>query len=201
MKNLTRLFTAAACALALASCSDDRKAEEARQAEEQLAAHRAQARIAVLDFGAALKRELKQGLQDGDAVDAIRVCNLKAPEIAAKVGSANGLEIGRTSHKARNAANRPDAWEQSVLTQFLAQAETGADLSKLEFAEIVDGPDGKSFRYMKAIPTGALCLLCHGTEIGEDVVVALDELYPQDQARGFKEGDLRGAFTVTRPLE
>ena len=29
----------------------------------------------------------------------------------------------------------------------------------------------------------------------------LDQNYPQDQARGFKEGDLRGAFSLRRPLD
>jgi hypothetical protein len=28
----------------------------------------------------------------------------------------------------------------------------------------------------------------------------LKELYPYDKARGFKEGELRGAFTMAKPL-
>jgi hypothetical protein len=60
--------------------------------------------------------------------------------------------------------------------------------------------DKTVFRYMKAIPTAELCVACHGAEIPPDVAAKLEELYPQDKARGFQPGDIRGAFTITRAL-
>jgi hypothetical protein len=45
-----------------------------------------------------------------------------------------------------------------------------------------------------------LCLTCHGENIASEVDAKLKELYPYDQARGFREGDLRGAFTIAKPL-
>ena len=53
---------------------------------------------------------------------------------------------------------------------------------------------------MKAIPTGELCLVCHGTQIAPQVLEKLDALYPRDEARGFSAGDIRGAFTITQPM-
>ena len=53
---------------------------------------------------------------------------------------------------------------------------------------------------MKAIPTGELCLLCHGETIDPDIAAAIDKAYPEDQARGFSLGDIRGAFTLSKPL-
>ena len=53
---------------------------------------------------------------------------------------------------------------------------------------------------MKAIPTAELCLACHGTKIDPVVAAKLTELYPRDQARGYKVGDIRGAFTFIEPL-
>jgi hypothetical protein len=53
---------------------------------------------------------------------------------------------------------------------------------------------------MKAIPTAAQCLNCHGESISPEVDAKLKALYPNDQARGFKEGDLRGAFTLAKPV-
>ena len=53
---------------------------------------------------------------------------------------------------------------------------------------------------MKAIPTGAVCLNCHGTKIAPEVSQALAGLYPEDRATGFNEGDIRGAFVVTRKI-
>ncbi|MFT6919058.1 MAG: hypothetical protein ACJA2G_001693 [Cognaticolwellia sp.] len=61
------------------------------------------------------------------------------------------------------------------------------------------GSDLKSvLRYMKAIPTGGLCLACHGSKLADDVSSKVNELYPNDQATGFKLGDIRGAFTLQK---
>jgi hypothetical protein len=44
----------------------------------------------------------------------------------------------------------------------------------------------------------AQCLMCHGPaeKIPLEVKTQLAKLYPQDQATGFQEGDLRGWFWV-----
>jgi hypothetical protein len=54
------------------------------------------------------------------------------------------------------------------------------------------------FRYMSAIPTQKICLGCHGKSIDPQVKAKLEALYPEDRATGFSEGDLRGAFVITR---
>lgn len=163
-------------------------------------AYVADSRKAVADFSAALKSELEAALYTAGPVKAIEVCQLKAPGIADQVSQARGFRIARTSLKVRNPANAPDAWERSVLEQFQAQRDKGADPGQLEFYEIVDQGGGPIFRYMKGIPTQGVCLACHGTQIAPEVKAALQQLYPQDQARGFKFGDLRGAFSITRPV-
>lgn len=53
---------------------------------------------------------------------------------------------------------------------------------------------------MQAIGTAEACLGCHGEKIKPELVELIDRHYPQDQARGFREGDLRGAFTLSRAL-
>ena len=106
------------------------------------------------------------------------------------------------SFKVRNPANAADNWELAVLKQFEARKTQGEPADKLEFFDVIDDDQGKkTFRYMKAIPTGALCLNCHGEHIPPEVDAKLKELYPNDQARGFKEGDLRGAFTLAKPVQ
>jgi cytochrome c553 len=47
----------------------------------------------------------------------------------------------------------------------------------------------------------ALCATCHGdaTTIPAPVQERLAALYPQDQATGFRDGDLRGWFWVEVP--
>ena len=76
----------------------------------------------------------------------------------------------------------------------------GEPVKKLEFGKIVTIDGKKQFRYMKAIPTGKVCLKCHGAKIDPDVEAALKQNYPRDKARGFKEGDIRGAFTIIQPM-
>jgi len=55
-------------------------------------------------------------------------------------------------------------------------------------------------RYMKAIPTGPQCVVCHGENVAPALAETIQRLYPDDQATGFAPGDLRGAFTVTVEL-
>lgn len=158
-------------------------------------------RAAAQQFGSALKDALQQAMQNGGPVSGIAVCHDKAAQIATDLSQKQDLLLGRTSLKIRNPANAPDNWELAVLKQFEARKTQGEAVDKLEFFAVIDDDQGqKTFRYMKAIPTAALCLSCHGETLSPEVAAKLKELYPNDQARGFKEGDLRGAFTIAKPL-
>ncbi|MCA1791466.1 MAG: DUF3365 domain-containing protein, partial [Thioalkalivibrio sp.] len=44
------------------------------------------------------------------------------------------------------------------------------------------------------------CLTCHGSDVGGDIKHALERLYPDDQATGYAEGDVRGAFTIIQRM-
>jgi len=160
----------------------------------------ASARAAVKEMGESLKRELMAAIAVGGPQAAIGVCKTIAPALAEKTSAARGLKVGRTALRVRNPANAPDAWERAVLEDFAARIKTGADAATLEHAEtITDASGASTFRYMKAIPMGAVpCLTCHGAP--EPALKAeIMRLYPQDQATGFRPGDLRGAFTVSAP--
>lgn len=158
-------------------------------------------RAAAQQFGGTLKEALQQAVRNGGPVDGISVCHDKAGQIAADLAQNLGILVGRTSLKIRNPDNAPDNWELAVLKQFEARKAQGESADKLEFFAIIDDDKGqKTFRYMKAIPTASACLVCHGENIDPEVDIKLKELYPNDKARGFREGDLRGAFTIAKPL-
>ena len=159
-----------------------------------------QSRNAAAEFMKTLKGELMQAMQAGGAVNAIAVCNKRAPAIAAELGALRGWEVGRTSLKLRNPANAPDEWERAVLERFEQRKRAGEDPAKLEYFEVTEQNGQPVFRYMKAIPTAELCLACHGAKLDPAVTAKLDELYPRDQARGYQVGDIRGAFTFIEPL-
>lgn len=148
-----------------------------------------------------LQAELKAGIKQGGPVAAIGICNTKATAIATDVSEKYNWDLSRTSLKYRNPSNKPDAWEQVVLEYFEAQKAAGADITQLEYAKMLETADGKrEIRYMKAIPTAGLCLACHGAEVTPEVEARLKELYPEDKARGYKEGDIRGAFSFVEVL-
>lgn len=159
-----------------------------------------EARGLIKQFGSSLKGQLVGAMKQGGPVKAIQFCNLRAPGIASEVATQSGWEVGRTSLKIRSTANVPDAWELAVLKEFESKKAAGADPAKLDYSEVVELNGQKMFRYMKAIPTEKACLNCHASTLKPAVEAELKSLYPGDQARGFNVGDIRGAFSLSKPL-
>ena len=150
----------------------------------------------VKEFMTQLGGELKGAMKAGGPVNAINVCNKKAPVIAKALSAKYGWKVARTSLKTRNSSNAPDAWETQVLNKFEERKANGEAVKPMAYFEAVDN----SFRFMKAIPTGEICLKCHGENIAAPIKAKLKELYPNDMATGYKLGDVRGAFTITQPM-
>jgi hypothetical protein len=169
-------------------------------AEEDVAKLTAEGKQVIKGFFGDLKGELVKGMKEGGPVHTIDVCSKVAPNLAEAHSQMSGWHIARTSLKPRNPNNAPDAWETQVLQEFETRKAAGEDPTKLVHTEIVDEKGRKVFRMMKAIPTAEVCTKCHGVDLQEPVVKKLDELYPEDQARGFSVGDLRGAFTLKKDL-
>jgi hypothetical protein len=169
-------------------------------AAEEVAEEVAASRATVKEFMQTLKKELQAGMQEGGPINAVSVCNLTAPGIANTYSVRNGWDVRRTSLKTRNPDNAPDTWERAVLESFEERKRAGEDPGKMEFYEVVDEDGHSKLRYMKAIPTAGLCLACHGEKVDSVTRTRLEKLYPQDQAMGYKEGDIRGAFSITQPL-
>lgn len=161
-----------------------------------------EARSAVQALGGTLKGELQKAIKSGGPVNALAVCNTRAPEIAGSVSIDKNLQVSRVSLKNRNPAmGKANTWQVKVLEDFETRKTNGEQPMTLAYSEVVEHNGQAEFRFMKAIPTGKLCLTCHGTEIRPAVQAKLTELYPADKAVGYKEGDLRGAFVVVKSLQ
>jgi hypothetical protein len=156
---------------------------------------------ATMEYAGALKSELMAAMNSGGAIEAIEVCNTRALVIGREVSLANNVNLSRVSIRNRNPANAPNEWQTAVLEAFETRKQAGEGVDTLTWHEVAETDNGSEFRFMKAIPTGGLCLQCHGPNIAPPVAEKLAELYPDDQATGFNEGDLRGAFVVTRQLD
>jgi hypothetical protein len=155
---------------------------------------------AIQALGKELKAALQAAVREGGAVGAIGICHEKAAAISARISAEKGLHVARTSLRPRNPKNAPLEWQEQVLQRFEDRRKAGEDPEQLTYSAVVATAAGREHRFMKAIPTGMICLNCHGTALDAEVQKRLAELYPYDRATGFKEGDLRGAFVVTRLL-
>ena len=175
-------------------------APAALAAEADVKALSAEAKGIVMGFMKELKGTLVPAMKKGGPLNAVEVCSKKASEITAK-HSANGWKVGRTALKLRNPKNAPDAWEKATMEMFAKKIASGADPKTLARAEVVDMDGKKVFRFMKAIPVGKPCLNCHGGNVKKEVLEAIAKHYPEDKATGFKLGELRGAFTLKKPLD
>ncbi|MCW9007680.1 MAG: DUF3365 domain-containing protein [Marinobacter sp.] len=157
----------------------------------------AEARSLVKSFGGSLKQALQAAIKEGGLINGIGVCKTVAPEIG-RNNSSGGWVISRTSLKVRNPENTPTDWQE---IQLLAMDRQPVKNGKpVEVWQVSEASGQPAFQYMSAIPTQKLCLGCHGKSIAPEVKAKLAELYPEDKATGFSEGDLRGAFVVTREV-
>ena len=113
-----------------------------------------------------------------------------------------GVTVRRVSLRVRNPQDRPDDWERSRLEDLEARHGTGDLPDELWEAVPTDG-GGRRLRYLKPIPVGPMCLNCHGdsSTIPDDVAAKIRELYPEDAAVGYEAGNLRGAVSVSVPLD
>lgn len=145
---------------------------------------------------ATLTRAIDQSGPEG----AIAVCRDEAPKLAKAASEQTGWTIRRVSLRERNPKAVPDAWERAALEDFDRRAAAGESPATLEKAEVVVEGGLKMQRYMRALPTQALCLSCHGVgaSLSPAVTSQLNALYPADKAVGYRVGDIRGAMTIKR---
>lgn len=149
-----------------------------------------QSRELTAEYASLLQAALQDAMASGGPVAAISVCKDQAPAIASELSRRSGANVERTSLRFRNPGNAPEDWQRDVLAEF-----DGGEPNEF-FVESADG----AARYMKAIPTGGVCLACHGETLAPEVEEALDAAYPHDRARGYALGQVRGAFSVSWPV-
>jgi len=139
---------------------------------------------------------LTAAIADSGAVGAMQFCNVQAMPLTEEVRREQRLEVKRTSWRVRNPSNAPDELERAALAHFASVA--GAGGAPEPWVQAV--PEG-GWRYYQPLPTGDLCLTCHGSaeQLGEGVPEALARLYPEDRAVGFTAGELRGLLRVSVP--
>lgn len=197
LKSLRSQWLAALAVLVVLPLSAQADVPTAPATPEQAAMQKSKA--AAQEYSTMLKAALQKAMKEGGAMTAIPVCHTQAPKIAQVVGEKYGLEIHRTSLKPR--ATPPLPWEKVVLEQFDAEKKAGKPVDKIVWHQTVEVDGKPELRLMKAIPTGEVCLSCHGTNVAPAVLTKIRSLYPQDKATGYHLGDIRGALSVSAPIQ
>ncbi|MDP2432838.1 MAG: DUF3365 domain-containing protein [Pseudomonadota bacterium] len=146
--------------------------------------------------------ELKAAMAAGGPAAAIGVCKERAPKIAAEAAQKTGFSIKRASPKNRNPKAVPDAWETAAQASLEARMAAGEKPETLDMSAVVDTPEGKLFRYAKALPTQAVCLNCHGDpdKLSPEVQAKLATEYPNDKAVGYSTGMIRGVLSMKKAM-
>lgn len=145
---------------------------------------------------AKLSGALGEAIGKSGPAGALSVCSEKAPQIAKEVAKAHGVTLRRATHKPRNPKNAADEVEKAALEAFWAT------LAKKEAPkpQVITNADGSRAFLAPIVLGNPLCLQCHGTpnqDIAPETLAAIQKLYPDDKATGFKLGDLRGLWRVT----
>jgi hypothetical protein len=190
---LTLLLTA--CATGETKVETQVEAAQPKQIEES----RAVAKTLATQLGG----KLKESMNKNGPAESISVCKEIAPQIATDLTKQTGWQVSRVGTRTRNAATGvPNAWQTEALASFAERMKNGEKADTMEFSQVVTDSSGKHLHYAKAIAIQPMCLTCHGLveTISEGVKARLRADYPLDQATGYKEGELRGAVVITRPL-
>jgi len=153
----------------------------------------ARVKQAGMTLGRALQDKLLVELAKGGPGGAVEACASEAQAITKKVAEETGVRVGRASLRLRNEANAGPDWVRSWLEAQGERTATGLEplLTKTATAA----------RFLKPIEISGVCLPCHGAELDPSVAQVLGERYPNDAARAYDVGALRGALWAELPLQ
>jgi hypothetical protein len=131
----------------------------------------------------------KEGMQK-----AMQHCVLKNYSFIDSLEKAENIQIRRTSDKLRNLLNKADSTEASLMAAY--QYNYSNNISTNSHPPLLED---KYLLYTAPIVIETTCMECHGTvgkDISEENYKIIKAVYPQDQAINYKEGQLRGMWSI-----
>lgn len=193
MLRLSRRTMGIALVLALAACEP----RPERPTDADILA----ARQAALSFDVRLRREIVDRInREEDPVAVYLAYADNVPGWGKEISDAAKFAFSRTALGVRNPANAPDDWERRQMELFNLMADEGQDPETFEAAEIVQEGNAKVFRWLRPMVMGEACMACHGEAIDGRIKLLLAQEYPLDEAAGYSEGQLGGAYSARKVL-
>jgi len=199
MKQLSKLLILPSIIISLTSCQSKNKQDEKNSLYSEPLSY--QDSIFYINEGTRLAKQmyveilthLNKALDEQGPYEAVKYCNHKALPLTDSLSKHYGIKAKRTSLKLRNPLNVPDSLEKQVLQMY---AQT---LSKKPMIIKTN----KGVHFFTPIYIAELCLTCHGVpnqDIPDVTLIALNELYPNDQAKNYELYDIRGIWSILFPL-
>ncbi|MCS7244865.1 MAG: DUF3365 domain-containing protein [candidate division WOR-3 bacterium] len=144
-----------------------------------------------------LRKELLNALSKNPE-NAIEVCSKKAQSITKSIENKTGYKLKRTTFKYRNQLNKPDKYEEEVLSIF----EKSNPMPNYYIQKVKEGKT-EVYRYYKPLKVDGVCIMCHGdrNSMNENILKKINKIYPNDKAHGYKVGEFRGVVRVSIPVE
>lgn len=142
---------------------------------------------------AELGKNLMTQIQKNGVIAALNFCNIQALPITDSIATVYKAHIKRVTDKPRNPMNRANAAELQYIGTFKGQVASGEEVKPIV------NTMGKEIEFYYPITTNSMCLKCHGTPSKELEMLTLSkikELYPKDQAIGYRENEIRGIWSV-----
>ena len=197
----TPMFLFLLLALSFAACTPAPKESEER-ADQEIPPLTSEGQQQYLEKGKAmasatfaeLSGRLTQALARGGVQEAVQYCNVVAMPLVDSLSKANNATIRRSSLKVRNPADKPTPAERAILNEYHTLASQGADIKPR--VQLLENGEVGFFAPIRIMP---LCLQCHG-KVGEDIsredYALIKALYPEDEATGYVNEELRGIWSI-----
>ncbi len=189
--NKIKVFIFIALGILIISCNKKSKEETTVISEES----KEMLQKYAVETKGILGKNLMNAVNTQGTEKAIEFCSTKAIVLTDSMGTAFNATIKRVSDKPRNPLNMANENETTFINELKEKISKDEKLTP-KFTD----SDGKITAYFP-IETNAMCLQCHGSKglnIKPNVLKKIVQLYPKDQATGYKENQIRGIFVVTQ---
>jgi hypothetical protein len=143
--------------------------------------------------GKTLSGHVKKAIQEKGPIEAINFCKLSAYPLTDSLSELYDVKISRIAIKNRNPDNKASSDDIGIIKKYEELIAKGEKIKPQVQRQ------GDKIVFYAPIRLQHNCLVCHGkpqSEIPDTLFKHIQNLYPNDLAVNFKEGDLRGIWKL-----
>lgn len=132
-------------------------------------------------------------IQRKGTLEAVKFCHIAAYPLTDSMAQVHNASIKRISDQPRNPKNAASKEDLPFIEKYKKIISEGKEPE----STVIERENDVLFYH--PIITNEKCLLCHGKkeDIAADVLTALQNSYPNDQATGYNANDVRGLWKIT----